>query len=251
MSSHASGVPSARDPADPASTPIGSTAGVWAVTMADLALELHGSFPDMDATIAAIAASAVKILPDVTAAGVARISKDGVLTCLAATNPQVLQMVQTEHRTGRGPCQHVLDHRNPATILIGSANVDQRWPEYAAEGLAIDIAAVMAVRLDDGVGAAGQALLLVTDSGFGPGVVDVADVFAAHAAVAATQTRVHAELADALHSRDMIGQAKGILMHRHEMTSDQAFKLLARTSQNTNTALRQVAEQIATTDEQR
>ena len=219
--------------------------------MADFALELHGSFPDLDATIAAVAAFTVKILPGVTAAGVARISKDGVLTCQTATNPQVLQMMQAEHRTGRGPLLHVLDQANPAKIMVSASGGDPRWPQYAAEALGIGVGAVMAVRLDDGAGGAGQALLLVTDSGFDRRVVDVVDVFAAHAAVAATQARVHAELADALQSRDVIGQAKGILMHRHQMTSSRAFKLLVRTSQNTNIPLRQVAEQVATTGEER
>ena len=247
MPSRVPGAPFSHESADLAITPVGNTAGAWAVAMADFALELHGSFPDLDATIAAVAASAVKILPGVTAAAVARISKDGGLTCQTATNPQVLQMVQAEHRTGRGPLLRVLDHANPAKTLVSASGGDPRWPQYAAEALSIGVDAVMAVRLDDGAGGAGQALLLVTDSGFDPSVVDVVDVFAAHAAVAATQARVHAELAGALQTRDVIGQAKGILMHRHQMTSDQAFKLLVHTSQNTNIALRQVAEQVAVT----
>lgn len=251
MSTHVSGVASSPEWVDRGSTVVGSAAGSWAVTMADFALDLHGSFLDVDATIAAVAASAVKILPGVTAAGVVRISKDGVLTCLSATNPQVLQMMQAEHRTGRGPCLNVLDQTNPARVMVDATDADQRWPLYTAEALEIGIAAIMVVRLDDGAGAAGQALLLITDTGFDHGVVDVVDVFAAHAAVAATQARVHAELVGALHSRDIIGQAKGILMHRHKMTSNQAFKLLVRTSQNTNISLRQVAEQVATSGEER
>jgi hypothetical protein len=221
------------------------------VAMADFVLELHGSFPDLDATVAAVAASAVKILPGVTAAGVARISRDGVQTCVTATNPQVLQLMQAEHQVGRGPLLQVLDPAKPAKVLIDAADGDPRWARYANEAVTVGIAAVMAVRLDDGAGAADQALLLVTDSGFDPSVVEVVEVFAAHAAVAAAQARVHAELAGALQTRDVIGQAKGILMHRHQVTSDQAFKLLIKTSQNTNIALRQVAEQIATTGEPR
>jgi len=251
MPSHASGVPLTHEPTNPSSTVASGAAGAWAVAMAGLALELHGSFQDVDATIAAVAASAVKIVPGVTAAGVVRIGKDGVLTCLTATNPQVLQMVQAEHRAGRGPCLHVLDQINPGKIVVNASGGAQRWPQYAAEALDIGVAAVLAVRLDDGTDAAGQALLLVTDTGFDRSVVEVVDVFAAHAAVAATQARVHAELVGALESRDVIGQAKGILMHRHKMTSSQAFKLLVSTSQNTNIALRQVAEQIATTGEER
>ena len=251
MALQASGGASSPELIEPESTMVGSTVGSWAVAMADFALELHGSFLDVDATIAAVAASAVKILPGVTAAGVAGISKDGVLTFLTATNPQVLQMMQAEHRTGRGPCLDVLDPASPAKILVEASNADQRWPLYAAEAVDIGVAAILVVRLEDGAGSAGQVLLLVTDTGFDRSVVHVVDVFAAHAAVAAAQARVHAELVGALHSRDVIGQAKGILMHRHKMTSDQAFKLLVKTSQNTNIALRQVAEQVVATGEER
>lgn len=63
------------------------------------------------------------------------------------------------------------------------------------------------------------------------------------------------QLTQALESRDVIGQAKGILMARERCTSDEAFDILRRASQRMNTKLRDVAEQIvrsvseATTDE--
>lgn len=110
MAAYASGAAfDHHDRASAAPTLTGSTAaGQWAVAMADLTVELHANFTDVEAMIAAIAASAVKLLPGVTAAGVVRIGRDAVLTCLNATNPQVLQMVQAEHRTGHGPCRDVL-----------------------------------------------------------------------------------------------------------------------------------------------
>lgn len=175
-----------------------------------------------------------------------RIGKDGVLTCQTASNPQVLQMVQAEHRAGQGPCRHVLEPANPAKIVVDNSSGDQRWPQYTAESLSIGIAAVIAVRLESG-DAAGQALLLVTDTLLSRSVIDGVDVFAAHAAVAAARTRT--ELLSAVQTRDVIGQAKGILMERHKMTSGQAFALLVKTSQNTNIPLRQVADQIADTGE--
>ena len=48
-------------------------------------------------------------------------------------------------------------------------------------------------------------------------------------------------------TRDLIGQAKGILMQQYSIDSDQAFRLLTRISQNTNELLRNVAEQLITT----
>ena len=54
-------------------------------------------------------------------------------------------------------------------------------------------------------------------------------------------------LGRALASRDLIGQAKGVLMERYEITADQAFALLARASQDTNRKLTEVAEHLTHT----
>jgi AmiR/NasT family two-component response regulator len=54
------------------------------------------------------------------------------------------------------------------------------------------------------------------------------------------------QLNRAMGTRDLIGQAKGILMERHKLTADQAFTLLVRASQATHTKLRDIAEQLTT-----
>ncbi|BBE23485.1 hypothetical protein MN0502_23680 [Arthrobacter sp. MN05-02] len=54
-------------------------------------------------------------------------------------------------------------------------------------------------------------------------------------------------LTHALQNRDLIGQAKGILMERYGLTSEQAFELLAVTSSTTNTKLHRVAVELVTT----
>jgi AmiR/NasT family two-component response regulator len=50
-----------------------------------------------------------------------------------------------------------------------------------------------------------------------------------------------------LQSRDVIGQAKGILMERFKLNAEQAFALLARVSQDSNRRLRDVADELAAT----
>ena len=74
-------------------------------------------------------------------------------------------------------------------------------------------------------------------------------LLAAHAAVAATANTRHAHLRVALGTRDVIGQAKGILMERYKITAEQAFDLLISASSCTNLKLREVAEQLSTTPE--
>jgi len=47
--------------------------------------------------------------------------------------------------------------------------------------------------------------------------------------------------------RDLIGQAEGILVERHELTADQAFQVPARVSQQTNRKLVDVTEEFTRT----
>jgi hypothetical protein len=50
-------------------------------------------------------------------------------------------------------------------------------------------------------------------------------------------------------NRDLIGQAKGILMERHRITADAAFALLAKASQHKNVKLTEVAACLVETGE--
>ena len=81
---------------------------------------------------------------------------------------------------------------------------------------------------------------------------DVALVFATHAAVALRGAQVMeaaelraSQLGEAVRSRDVIGQAKGILMERRGLTADEAFDTLRRTSQDLNVKLRDLAQTLA------
>jgi AmiR/NasT family two-component response regulator len=51
----------------------------------------------------------------------------------------------------------------------------------------------------------------------------------------------------AMASRAVIEQAKGILMERYKITAEQAFTLLTHASQRSNVKLRDVAEELTST----
>jgi AmiR/NasT family two-component response regulator len=53
----------------------------------------------------------------------------------------------------------------------------------------------------------------------------------------------------ALGTRELIGQAQGILMEREHITSQQAFDILRRASQHLNIKLREVAQDLVDTGE--
>ncbi|HEY6575438.1 MAG TPA: ANTAR domain-containing protein, partial [Mycobacterium sp.] len=69
----------------------------------------------------------------------------------------------------------------------------------------------------------------------------VGALFAQHAALALAGSTRDDQLSDAIATRDVIGQAKGILMHRNRITGQQAFTLLVHASQHTQIKLVDVA----------
>lgn len=88
------------------------------------------------------------------------------------------------------------------------------------------------------------------------GAEDIGFILAAHASLAARALgervrleRLSEQLERALMSRDVIGQAKGILMERLKITPDAAFDMLKRSSQLLNIKLREVARTITETGE--
>jgi hypothetical protein len=69
-------------------------------------------------------------------------------------------------------------------------------------------------------------------------------LMAAHIGIALEAAGVQEQLTEAMHTRDVIGQATGILMGRLDIDAAQAFDRLVRTSQKGNVKLRDIASRI-------
>jgi GAF domain-containing protein len=89
---------------------------------------------------------------------------------------------------------------------------------------------------------------------FSPEDCSVAEVYAGHAGVALANLETHeaavelaAQLQQALDSRAVIEQAKGILMASRGLDAEQAFEVLVSASQRENTQLRDVATTVVDT----
>lgn len=79
---------------------------------------------------------------------------------------------------------------------------------------------------------------------FGDDSIFVGELLAQHASVALIGAAADTQFQTALSSRDLIGQAKGILMHREKLSGLQAFQLLANTSQHANIKVVELARWI-------
>ncbi len=122
---------------------------------------------------------------------------------------------------------------------------ETRWPLFAQRAAEAGAGSMLSFQLfveGDDLGALN--LYAGTPGSFGDESEHVGLMFAAHAAVAFAGAHKHDQLTQALATRDLIGQARGILMERYKITGDQVFQLLVRVSQDTNRKLRDVADQL-------
>lgn len=90
-----------------------------------------------------------------------------------------------------------------------------------------------------------------TERAFDERATAVGEIFARQASIALHNAHTYAaarepseQLNDALQSRDVIGQAKGILMEREGVTDQAALDMLKSASQNANVKLREIAERV-------
>ncbi|GAB2752533.1 ANTAR domain-containing protein [Nocardioides pakistanensis] len=96
----------------------------------------------------------------------------------------------------------------------------------------------------DGQTLGGLNLYSTEGESIDPEVRQVAELLAAHAALALGRARREEGLSSALTNRRVIGQAIGIVMERYQMDEDRAFQYLVRVSQHSNIKLRDVAREL-------
>lgn len=200
--------------------------------------------PSVDATMARIGQLAVETVDGCDHAGISLIEGRKVTTVGSSDRVPVL-VDAIQYEVDDGPCLDAIRHHQ--VFLVGHLSADDRWPRFsrrAAEETGVE--SMLALRLfveEDTMGALN--LYSKTPDAFEPEAQAMATVFAAHAAVALNAARREEQFHDALASRDVIGQAKGLLMAREGITADEAFETLRRGSQRLNIKLREVAERVA------
>jgi GAF domain-containing protein len=153
---------------------------------------------------------------------------------------------EAQERLQEGPCLDAIwEHR---TVRIDDMGQEDRWPAFAAEAAALGIGSCLSLQLFvDGDHLGALNLYASRPHAFGEESEHVGLIFVAHAAVALSGAQQEEHLQRAVSSRDMIGQAKGILMERYRLTGDQAFRLLVGASSRTNRRLLDIAEELSAT----
>ncbi len=225
----------------------GQARGRVAETFAQLALEMHEA-DGLDETVEAVVQFALQAL-NCSYAGVALYTRGGQPEVPAVTDPVVAEIYQFQMKGEDGPLFATM--RDRSTVLVRDTTTDGRWPEWAAKVTALGVRSVLDVPLTLGdassptVGVLG--LYSPEPNAFDADDDAIAHILARHATVALATARHEQTMAAAVDARKLVGQAMGILMERYAVDGDRAFAILKRYSQDTNTKLRDVAQQLIDT----
>ena len=211
--------------------------------VAEAARTIHQS-RNLGETLHNIAEAARASVPGFDQVGISVMHRNGSVETMAATGDLVLRLDEIQYDLGEGPCVDTL--RDADIVTAPHLRHDQRWPRYVPRALDQGLKSQMAVKLylDDEGTLGGLNLYSTQSEDLHPDAGHVADLFAAHAAIALGNARQRENLNEALHSRKTIGQAIGILMERYQMNEDRAFAFLVRASSHGNIKLRDVAQEI-------
>jgi GAF domain-containing protein len=201
--------------------------------------------PDPANLLQMIADGAKDNIPGATGAGIT-VHEAGKFTSVAITEPFVLAIDELQYQHNEGPCLSAL--RDHATVRVDDMAAESRWPQFSREAAQRGVGAMLSFQLYVERSEIGALNLYARSPGaFDDESEEVGLLFATHAAIALASAQAKANLRIAIATRDLIGQAKGILMERYKITDEQAFQLLVHRSQQSHSKLREVAETLTTT----
>lgn len=199
-------------------------------------------------TLQTVADLSISAIPGCDAAGVT-VRVNGKDSTAAATDAFAREIDSIQYDTGEGPCLEAIE--SGEFRAIAAITDEPRWPKFskraAEQGLKSSLS--FPVQLEGTVGALN--LYAKRERAFEEEATELGEIFARQASIAVHNAKVYSaarrlteQLNEALESRDLIGQAKGILMEREGVTDAQAFEMLKSLSQHSNVKLREVAQKL-------
>jgi GAF domain-containing protein len=201
---------------------------------------------DLASVLSRVVEAAVTQIEGAEHAGITALSHRAASTPVAS-DPLVLAVDELQYSTGEGPClSAAADHE--AVVVVDDLTTDARWPVFSASAHSHGIRSMLSFHLyTDRDALGGLNLYSRSPHAFTPESVDAGVLLAAHSAVAIAAATTRTDFLAVLESRDVIGQAKGILMERRKITSTAAFDLLITASSHSNRKLRDVAAELIET----
>jgi GAF domain-containing protein len=157
----------------------------------------------------------------------------------------------------KGPCIDAVASTGPVTVPdIGAEDANERWPDYVDAAKTAGIQAVAGIpMLAEGEAVGAVNLYDSHPRNWSAEDLRVATIFASiatgyltHASAAQQQQRTAEQLKQALNTRLVIEQAKGVLATKREITVDEAFQTLRRYARTHNLRIHDVCRAVVRGD---
>ncbi len=215
-----------------------------ASAMGRLAIEMQNQV-DTEATLRSIVVGAVAIVPGTTWAGISLVHGNAV-EARVPSDPLVAKLDTLQSEINEGPCLSALRERR--TVLINDMATETRWPNFCEAAIEYGARSLLSFQLFVTSQNLGALNLYGDEAGaFSEDAVFTGELLAQHASVALFGAAAEAQFDDALSTRDVIGQAKGIIMERFDLEAFAAFDLLRKLSQESNQRLVDIARAVVKT----
>ena len=193
--------------------------------------------------------SAVSIL-GAAGAGVSVVADDGSLRFVTATSESVVAFEQAQEQQQQGPCVEAF--RTGQIVPVADLAEEERWPEYRRAAIGDGFVAVVGIPLWANSHRLGSLDVYDTqrrewteqDVVSAKVLADIATGYIVRAGELAEARRLSEQLQQALESRVVIEQAKGMVARDHQVTVDQAFDMMRLHSRANNVPLRAVASAV-------
>ncbi len=197
-----------------------------------------------------ITASAKEAFPGAVGAGFTLSDPDGRRLTAAATDDVVARADALQYELGQGPCLTAWEERT--VVRVDDLSREDRWPEWVREVSGTGLRASLSTAVVAGAEALGAMKVYASEPGaYGEREERLLAMFATQAAVllanmrtAEDARRVSDRLKDALHGREVIALAKGIIICRDGADERTAFLVLADLAQRRRKTVRETAEDL-------
>jgi hypothetical protein len=201
---------------------------------------------DLDALLHELVDAAVAQIPgaDEASVSIVQARRKVVPQSPSSELPKRIDALQTEVK--QGPCLDAAFRER--VVRVPDLAHETRWPQFCRRAADAGLGSMLSFRLwveGDDLGVLN--LYGRRPEAFDQESEDIGLLFVSHAAVAMAGLKKYDQLNDSIDTRDLIGQAKGILMERYQVDDLMAFALLVRASQHTNAKVRDVASELCRT----
>ncbi len=204
---------------------------------------------DLETALAELTESVAAVL-GLSGSGVT-MAEDGRLRFVTAVSQASGELERVQEQQQSGPCQDAYDAGE--VVCVTDVRMETtRWPEFAAAASRLGVAGVAGIPMRLTNQTIGALNLYAReprqwseeDVTVAAVLADVATSYVINASKMHQQQQLSQQLQQALESRVVIEQAKGITAQRQTVTVDEAYHLMRGHARNNNASIRAVAEAI-------